>query len=284
MAFLLILLGKSLNLAEGILIKKYNAHHTKGGFIFTALVSLFSMLFFVITDADGFHLPDGILPYAVISGILYCSASFLTYVALSCGSFAMSMLILSYSIVFSIGYGLIVLKEPASIFTYIGLGIMMLSLYLVRGDKESSDKKFSIKWLVCILLSVFGNGMFGVVQRMQQIRFDNSCTHEFMIISLGLSAVILLIIGLAKDGRELKYIVKNGILYASLAGLSNGAANLLALVVNTMIPLSIASPTSAGVKIILSFLLSKLIFKESFLKRQVAGIILGTLALVFLNI
>ena len=126
--------------------------------------------------------------------------------------------------------------------------------------------------------------MFGVVQRMQQIRFDNSCTHEFMIISLGLSAVILLIIGLAKDGRELKYIVKNGILYASLAGLSNGAANLLALVVNTMIPLSIASPTSAGVKIILSFLLSKLIFKESFLKRQVAGIILGTLALVFLNI
>lgn len=284
MAMLLIIVSVCTSLAEGIFIKKYNSRHSKGGFLFTGLISLFSMMYFIVTNTDGFYCPAEVIPYAVIAGILYCSASFLTYVALSCGSFAMSMLILSYGIVFSIGYGIIFLKEPATLYTYIGLAIIMVSLYLVRGAKDASGKKFSVKWLVCILLSVFGSGMFGVIQRMQQIRFENSCTNEFMIIALGLSAAALLIVGFIKDGKDLKYIVKNGSLYAILAGFSNGATNGLSLIVNTMIAISIASPTRAGVKIILSFIMSKLIFKEDFLKRQIVGILLGAVGLVFLNI
>ncbi len=284
MAMFLILIAGITGLVEGALIKKYNARHAKGGFLFTALVSLFSMVYFVITDQNGLHFESGIFPYAIISGLLYCAASFLTFVALSCGSFTLSMLILSYSGVFTVLYGLLFLKESASLFTYIGFAIIVVSLYLVRGEKENENTKFSAKWLICILISFFAGGMFAVVQRMQQIRFNDAYTNEFMIVTLGLSTVILFAVGLIRDGKDLGYILKNGGLYATVAGLSNGTTNGLGLVINTLIPLSLSSPMKAGIKIILSFLLSVLIFKEHFLKRQVIGVLLGAVALVFLNL
>lgn len=51
-----------------------------------------------------------------------------------------------------------------------------------------------------------------------------------------------------------------------------------------LIPISIAAPMRSGAKIIISFLVSVLIFRERFEKRQLAGLILGALALVFFNL
>lgn len=284
MAILLIVFSTFIHQLESVFIKKYNSKHKQGGFIFTGLISLFAMVFFVITDKNGLSFPSEMLPYAIISGIFYCDASFLTYVALGCGSYVMTNLILSYSLIFPVTYGIVLLKEPASFWTYIGFAIMIISLYLVRGAKEESGNRFSPKWLISILLSAVGSGMFSVIMRVQQIRFDNSCTNEFMIATLGFSAVVLLLAGIIRDGKNPVYILKNGSLYAIGAGLSNGATNMLSLVVNMLIPISIASPVKTGIKIVLSFILSKLIFKEKFLKRQIVGVILGALALVFLNI
>ena len=71
LAWLLVLLSSGTSLIEGTLIKKYNAKHTKGGFIFTAMVSLFSMLFFVLTDKGGLVFPAEMIPLGIISGFLY---------------------------------------------------------------------------------------------------------------------------------------------------------------------------------------------------------------------
>ncbi len=284
MAALLIVLSGCTGLVEGILIKKYNKKHAKGGFLFTGLVSLFSMVFFLMTDQGGLCFHVGIIPYGIISGILFCMASFLTYIALGCGSFTISMLLLSYSGVFSIVYGLAVLGETASVFTYLGLAAVMLSLFLTRGAGEKEGKKVSLRWLICISLSVFGSGMFGVLMRMQQIEFDNAYTNEYMVITLGLSAAVLLTVGLIRDGRDTWYILRHGGFYAALSGLSNGVTNMMGLMINTMMPISLSSPIRAGVKVIFSFILSKLIFKEEFLIRQVVGVGVGALALVLLNL
>ncbi|MBR7098116.1 MAG: EamA family transporter, partial [Clostridia bacterium] len=154
MSALLIFLSTASNLAESIFIKHYNARHNRGGFIFTAFISFFSMLFFLVTDRNGFCLPPDLWWYAIIAGVLYCSASFLTYVALKIGSYAMTMLILSYSIVMSIGYGLFFLNERATVFTVIGLALVLVSLYLVRAKKTEEKKdKVSLWWLICVIVS-----------------------------------------------------------------------------------------------------------------------------------
>ncbi len=287
LAYSLMLVRIVIHKFEGVFMKKYNTKHSKGGFLFTAIVSLFSMLFFLITDRGGLIFPPELFVYGIIAGILYCSASFLTYVALGCGSYVMSSLILAYSVLFKIVYGIVGLNEPTSLYFYIGLFIILISIFLVRGEnvaKDSQKRKVSLKWLVCILISFFGNGMFGIISRMQQIRFNNQCSNEFYIISLSFSAIILFIIGFIKDGKDLKYLIKHGSLYAIGSGLSNGISNSITLLIQILIPISVSAPAATGLNIVITFIISAVIFKETFLKRQLVGVVLGGIGLIFLNL
>lgn len=286
MAVLLIIIKTLVHMVEGTLIKKYNSKHSEGGFIFTAIVSLFSMVFFIITDKNGLCFPPQIWIYAVLAGICYFSASIFTYIALGSGSFALTMLMLSYSLIFTIVYGIAFLKESASVFTYIGILLMLVSIYFVKADGHQKGVKKNITplWVVAMIISLCGNGFLGILSRMQQIRFNDEYTNEFMIICLAISSVVLFVFGLYKDWGKIIYILRYGGVYAAISGMSNGASNLLGLIVNTMMPISIVSPLSAGIKNLISFLFSVFIFREKLGKRQIFGVIMGTIALILFKL
>ena len=144
--------------------------------------------------------------------------------------------------------------------------------------------KVTKKWVIYITLSVVFAGIFGILQRQQQIEFGGKLDNEFMILSLAVSGISLLVFGIIQDGKDLKYILKNGGVYALGAGVSNGATNLLVLYVYTLAPMSFVAPMNAGAAIIISFLISKWIFKEKFSKLQYFGVILGGVALVLFNL
>ena len=284
MGTLLIFLSVCTGMAESMLIKKYNSSHESGGFFFTALVSLFSMLFFVVSNRDGFAFPGALWGYAVCAGVCYCAASFLTYMALEWGSFAVSMLLLSYSgIVFSSVYGIVFLKEKVTALSAVGLVLILASVYLSRNAPDETKKKVSLKWVAAISVSCAGSGLFTVIKRMQQIRFSQACDHEFMIAALGLSAAALLLAELIRS-RKSGGLALSCVPYAVGAGVSNGLNNLLGLLVTVMMPISIVSPVRAGVQIVFYFAAGALVFKEKFLKRQVAGAALGLLAVILLNL
>lgn len=286
MAVLLIILKAMVHMVEGTLIKKYNSKYSEGGFLFTGIVSLFSMLFFVISDTNGINFTGGIVPYGILGGICYSSASIFTYIALGCGSFALTMLILSYSLMFSIVYGIVFLNDPVSAFTYIGIILMLISIYLIKSENstESAKKAITPLWCAAIIISLFASGFLGILMKMQQVKFNDMYSNEFMIITLAFSAVSLIEIGLIKDRGNILYIMKNGGVYAALSGISNGVTNWLGLIVNMMMPISIVSPVSAGITNLITFLISLFIFKEKFNKKQIIGVIIATLALILFKI
>lgn len=284
MAPLLIILSTFTGLAEGLFIKRYNEKHTTGGFLFTAMISFFALVFFVVTDKGGITIPPTLWIYGILGGLFYSTASLMTYIALGCGSFAMSMLILSYSLVFPISYGFIFLHETVSVLTCIGIALMLVSIYFVRAQKEENAVKVTPKWLITIFASVVLAGLYSVTQRAQQEKLGTGYTNEFMIISLSVSVLILLTGGIITDGKDMKYVLKYGTVWTLLAGVSNACTNLMGLILYQFMPISVLSPVRAGAKIIASFLFSLLIFKEKFEKRQFIGVCLGTVALVLLNL
>lgn len=150
--------------------------------------------------------------------------------------------------------------------------------------KGNDEKLISAKWLLAIIPAFIGNGAFSIIQRMQQLHFSDKRTNEFMMIAMGVSFVAMLILGLVRGRKNFLHILKEGFPYAACAGVANGATNMLAMAAYNLIALSIAVPIQSGVKIILSFLVSALIFREKFEKRQIDGVVLGTLAIVLLNI
>lgn len=284
MAYLLVFLKSLTNLTESVLIRKYTDKHSTGSMLFTGIISLFAMAFFLITDTDGFHPSAAILPYAAAFGALYCVAYLLTFTALACGPFTLSMLVISYCLVFPIVYGIVWLGESVTLLTCAGFLLLALSLYLVRGTKADDEHKITFKWVLAISVVCVGNGVLSILQKVQQLRFDNAQNHEFMVISLGLSAAILIVSGILRDRKDLKEIVRYGLPCAGLAGVSNGATNLLTLFVNNLMPLSIAAPLSSGVKMVLSYVCSGLLLKEHYGKRQIIGVGIGIAALICLNI
>ena len=285
-ATILMILCTLLGQAEGVLIKKYNEKHSAGGFVFISLVSFFGLIVVVVKDlisGGGIVFVPGMFGYGIASGLFYAAASILTFVALGCGPYALSKLILGYSLVFSIGYGLFVLHEPANVFTYIALGLILVSVFLSRPPKKD-DKKVRMKWIVCVSLSVIGARMFAILKKAQQLDFDGIYDNEFMILTYSVSFVLLMGIGIIMEKKRTGEIFSRCLPYTFVAGLSNALNNLLGFVVLTLLPISISSPVGSAVGKIVNFIVAILVFREKYLPRQLVALLLGLIAAVILNL
>ena len=285
-AILLMIVGLLVHKCEGVFTKKYNAKHNKGGFIFTAIVSLFSMIFFLandlITDKNGLQFGMPVIIYGIIGGLFFAAACVTMYYALQWGSFGLTNLLASFGILITIVHGLL-LGETITWLSWVGIALIALSIFLVKGGKKE-DIKFTPKWLIMTICAILTAGLYGILQRQQQVEFESSLNNEFMMVVLAVSAISLFIIGVIKDGKDLKDIFKHGFFYAAGGGISNGLTNFLTLYVYTLVPISFAAPMKTGIKILLSFVIARLIFKEKYSKRQYLGVALGTIALVLFNL
>lgn len=284
MAWFLILLNSITGLGDGFFTKCGNKYSPNGGILFTAAKSLTVMLFFLATDGNGFNVPDGLWIYGIVGGVFYFAASFLHFTALKLGSFAISMLVLSYSMIIPILYGLIFYKDAATALTYLGFAAIMLSLYCLCSNQKTDNKAFSVKWLLCLAVAFLTNGLLIVIIKVQQTMFENACNNEFMAIALGTCTVLSLITGTITNGKNMKDFIKHGCIWGVATGLANGATNLIGIILNNLMPLSILSPTKSAISITVSTLFSVVFYKEKLLKRQLIGIVLGICAVILLNI
>jgi len=288
MGFLLIFLNQTAHQLESMLVRRYGKKHGAGGLFFNAIICLFAMIFFVLTDRDGFFFPRELFLYGLVSCLMFAAGFYSMYLALQLGSYAISKLICSFSGVFAIVYGLVFLKEPAGVITYIAFALVFISVFLMNyktgGGEKDEEKAFSMKWLICVLVSLVSNGLIAVLSRMQQIRFDNACDNEFMILSLGGAFAALLLIALFTERSGLKKMLKFGTLYGGLAGLMNGAGNFVNLATYLFLPISVVTPIRTGLGIVMNFVVSVLLYKEKFTRLQLVSAVIGVFALVLLNL
>lgn len=287
-AIFLMILGIFIHKIEGVFTKKYGTKHNKGGFVFTSIISFFSMLFFLckdlVTDASGLQFEKSLMCFGLIAGVCFATASMTMYWVLGHGPYGLSSLISSYSVLITIGHGLII-GESLSILSWVGVMLVCVSLFLIMTRKQSDEKlRITIKWLAVLIFSVLCAAAFGVLQRQQQIEFLNAYDNEFMVITLTVSSILLFTAGAIKDGKYLKDVFKYGFFYAAVGGVSNGATNFLSLFVYTLVPISFAAPMKTGIGIVISFLIARLIFKEKYTGRQYLGVAHGCIALVLFNI
>ena len=288
MGILLILAQQILNNLEGVVVKNYGKKHGDGGLFFNAIISFFAMIYFIVTDTGGLYFPPLLWVFGSISALLYATGFYSMYLALRYGSFVMTKMVTSFSLLFPLFYGLFFLKEPTTAFTYIGIGLIILSLIVknIRFDKkpEAAPQKASTKWLICTILSTVANGFISVISRLQQQYFHSACTNEFLLISLGGSFISLLIASLVKERGNIRYILKHGTIAGVLAGICNGAKNYIHLIIYLLMPISVSTPLGVGLGFITSFIFTKFIYKEKFTKGQLIGMFLGAVAVIILKL
>ena len=284
MGILLLLANVFLQQGETMIVRRYGRKY-RGGMLFNSIICLFAVVFFLLTDKGGLCFPKEIFWYGAVSCIMFATGFYSMHLAMQWGSYVASKMIASFSGVISIIYGIFFLKEPADLLTYIAIALIFLSIVLMNGKKdENGEKGFSVKWLIAVLITAVSNGFIAVISRMQQIHFSQAYDNEFMVLSFGGSFVLLAILALICQRDSLREIAKYGTAYGALAGMFNGAKNLATLVLYLYIPISVATPLRTGADMVLSFMVSVILYREKFTKRQLASVIVGMVALVLFNL
>ncbi len=285
MAYIIMLFSSAFNITSGSLIRQYEKKHTSGRLMYLAILCLFSSLFFFVTDKNGLSFNPKLIFYGLLSGFFYCTAYFLTFVAYANGSFALTNLIVSFSLASSVIYGLFFLHDNLSVYGYIGLILIFVSIFTINfPQKKDGKKEFSVKWLLAVLGCFVGNSAIGVIRKIQQLEFANALDNEYSILMTGSGFAVFLLISFITEKDEWKHFFSPSRLYAVGSGVCNGAQNFAVLLVNRMMIISIAGPLFAGMNIILNFAVSLLIFKEKFSKIQLFGTALGIASVVLLSI
>lgn len=275
-----IILGSSL---QNVVKKPYTQNlGDKGAYMFGVISTLAALAFFVVTAGGGLVWDAGILPYALAFGVSYASATVGVVIALSCGSLSLTTLITSYSLVMPTAYGLVFLKDPISVGLFPGLVLLVISLMLVTQKTESVP--ISPKWVIWVLITFVGNGMCSITQKMQQNAFDGAYKNEFMIVSLTIVIVILGTMAVIKERKQAVECLKIGKFQGPVCGLMNGMVNLFVMKLSGRMPVSVMFPLISAGGIIVTYVVSRLVFREKLTKRQLVGFVMGTASVVLLNI
>ena len=271
---------------EAMTVKRYGDKKGAGGMFFNSFLCFFAVIYFVISDKGGFDFYKGIWIYAIINSVMFATGFYTMYIALREGPFGLSRLITSFTGIVSIIYGVAFLKEPFGVVQGICTVLIFVSIFLMRYQKqeEGESKKFSLKWIISIVLTFASNAAIGILGKIQQVKFDNVYKNEYLIITFLGSALWLFILGLIYERKSLKPTVKTGLLYGLVAGLCNGVANWLALVTNEFLNISISSPLKSGLSMVITFVVALLFYKEKFSVRQYAGVGIGVVAIVLMSL
>ena len=252
-----------------------------GAYLFSACTALFSMLFFIVTLRD-FRWESGIIPYSVAFALSFAVSNLFGVLAIGAGPLSLSSLMISYSLMIPTFYGVFFLKESINIFFLIGLGLLIISLFFV--NKKNDRSPVTVKWVLFVFLSFAGNGLCSTFPKMQQAKFDGACKNEFMILSLAMVSVILITAALISGKKDIKKNLRHARFIAPGCGIMNGLTNMLVMILSGLIPVSLMFPLISAGGIIVTYIISKFVYKEKLTKMQFAGFLMGIASIVFLNI
>ena len=290
---LLIVIGIS---AQSVIKKGYNnKSEGKGVFTFSSVTVLTACIFFVIKS--GFNLPFGweMLPYALGFAISYCLSAVFGFLAIKEGPLSLTSLVTSYSLIIPTFYGLIFLDESASVWFWIGLALLCISLFLINSGKKPSAEeeekkeegepvKITLLWAIFALVSFVGNGACSTIQTVQQRTFDGQYKNELMIIALLAVTVIMTAAACFAERKDIIPCTKRGWYWMVLCGVANGVVNLLVMVLSTRMKASLMFPVISAGGIILTWVVSRFLYKEKLSVGQNVALVLGIAAVVFMNL
>jgi len=281
---LVTILGVSI---QSVSIKAYgNKTGAKGRFIYLALSRMAGVIFLICT-AGKLCFELSVIPYAVVFGIFYSVCAVFSFLSINSGPLTLTSLITSYSLMLPTAYGLIFLDDPISKGFVPGFILLLVSLMLINKKTDNSGVKITPRWILFVTVTFLANGGCSIVQTIQRNAFkgvEGMYRNEFMIIALVLFVVVISILSLCTERKDIVLCTKKGWLLAAVCGIANTVVNLLTMVLQSYIPVSVLFPLVSGGGLILTYFLSRFLYKEKLSNVQNMGFILGVFSVIFLNI
>lgn len=246
----------------------------------TATISFNFLIYTVCIIPFGIMMLTGRVSfYTVILGLLFGVATFLsnTYklLALTNGPMHITLLFTTSSMIIPALSGVFF----GETFSPLKLGVTaILLLFLYLSFEKNDSTRIGGKWFFLSLLSFIFQGIIGVLQKIHQSSPHRSESGGFLFVTFICAAVFCLIRNKGKFDSSVanKKIVFIGL----LCGICSFAMNFINLKLSGLLPSQLFFPLVNGSAIVLSSLMSVVLFKEHLSKKQTIGLIGGILSLI----
>lgn len=179
--------------------------------------------------------------------------------------------------------------EPMSAMQFVGIGLLLISAYLLVGYSKKLTGSFTKKTLLLLLGGMLSNGLIMIAQKMfSEIPARRQRLGIFVSVvrTCGLTMLILLLPQLInKEGRE-KFASLPAAAwgYGAVLSVALLIINQLATLAGRVIPSAIMFPINDGGGTIIAALTASVCFGEKLTMRSVAGLALGIVSLIIINL
>ena len=254
--------------------------------VFNAIKSCTALvLFALIASFDfSFHLPTVLFGFSY--GASLCISMYAGYKALCCGPMALTSMLVSFSIVIPLIWGITVGNETLKAIQYPALALLLFAIVFINADKIKEKKGEPIQhgsWLLFVGITFACNGICSILQKQHQTLYPEAYSGEFMLFAMLLCSVVFSISAFRKlSPKELKGI--KGKRYSVLSGLANGIANFLTLVLAGMENASVMFPIISAGTILASLICGRLVFREKLKANHYVALAAGIVAVVLLKL
>ena len=254
--------------------------------VFNAIKSCIALIMFALIAAFDFtfHLPTVL--FGVLYGASLCISMYAGYQALCRGPMALTSMLVSFSIIIPLIWGITVGNETLKNIQYPALALLFLAIILTNADKIKAKKTTQTNyclWLVFVGITFACNGICSILQKQHQTLYPEAYSREFMLFAMLLCSVVFSISAFRKiSAKELKEI--KGKWCGVLSGLANGIANFLTLVLAGMENASVLFPIISAGTLVAALLCGKLFFKEKLKINHYVALAAGIVAVVLLKL
>lgn len=257
---------------------------------FVAWLTIFA--FGAISVGSGFfaELKNVPIGYAALYGIAMLTAQFFFLFAVGRGPVSVSTLFYSCGFILPTFWGIVRFHEPVGVLQLVGVALVLLSFVLSMGERKDEGKKADWIWCVFAVSAAACSGTVGIVQK--EFSKLSACPLDcFLFVAFAFSSLVGVVLAAAlgaweqrKKGKpergEVKRALWGGLPLGAIMGASNKLNTYLAGVFESVVTF----PCVNGGRIVLTAIVSALLFKEKTALRQKIAVVVGVLAIVFISI
>ncbi len=237
----------------------------------------------VLLAVNGFTvtLTPSVLLWGIAYGVVQELFMYYKAQAMKSGPVSVTTLIGNCSLVLSTAVGVLVWKEHVSLGQVLGIALLLAALVLCTYKKPDGAAQSAKRWPVyCLLFFTLAAGV-GII--FKAFSKTGGSAGDMMLVA----AVTMLVFSLCKTAvraGQRPRLDKGLVLLALVSGLISCAYNRLNIYLAGALDSAVFYPCFNGGVICVSALLSMLMLRERFSKRQAIGLLLGICAVVTVGI
>jgi len=251
---------------------------------------LAGLIAFVLMLTEG--LPTFSLPAFAISALGALSLALSIYFSLESlkrGVMVLSSLAGSAGLLIPCIAGIFMFGEQMKPMQFLGVALLIFAGWLLIGYSKTQTGAFTLKTLLLLIGSMLSNGTVMLSQKMfSKYLPDMSASvfsfYTFSLLGAGMTVGLILNTATEEKRREIKTAPRMLFAYGTVLSVILFIINQLATIAARNVPSAVMFPINDGGATIISAVTGACFFKEKLTKRSVAGLILGIVSLMIINL